>query len=131
MVRSHLYLNVVRVQGYDLRGEARAAADAGLPLTTWLRTVGIRESRQLAKAERKRNPLENENPTGITDPALASLGVRTIQLSNRPYLQCVTCHRAWLPQPLGRQLLPGWWECPNGCNAPPAPRKLQGKPRSR
>ncbi len=53
--------------------------------------------------------------TGITDPALASLGIRTIQLNNRPYLQCVTCRRV-LPQPLGHGLPPGWWECPNGCN---------------
>ena len=61
-------------------------------------------------------------PTGITDPALASVGIRTIRLNDRPYLQCVTCQRAWLPQPLGRGPPPGWWECPNGCNAPPEPK---------
>jgi len=73
------------------------------------------------------HPPSGENgmkpPTGITDPALASVGIRTIRPNDRPYLQCVTCQRAWLPQPLGRTLLPGWWECPNGCNAPPEPKR--------
>jgi len=67
-------------------------------------------------------------PTGITDPALASVRIRTIRLNDRPYLQCVTCQRAWLPQPLDRQPPPGWWECPNGCNdGLPEPKR---KPRS-
>ena len=61
---------------------------------------------------------------GITDPALSSVGVKLIEVkvNTRLYVQCVTCRRAWLP-PLGRELPPDWWECPNGCNAPPVPKR--------
>jgi len=43
----------LRLTPAQYRAFAKAAADAGLPLTTWLRTLGIRETRQLAKAEKE------------------------------------------------------------------------------
>ena len=48
---------------------------AGLPLTTWLRT--IREFRQLAYSEKGPN---DEAPTDINDSALESVRIRTISL---------------------------------------------------
>jgi len=40
----------LRLTPTQYRAFAKAAAEAGLPLTTWLRALGIRESRQLEKA---------------------------------------------------------------------------------
>ncbi len=43
----------LRLTSAQYRAFSKAAADAGLPLTTWLRTLGIRESRQLEKAAKE------------------------------------------------------------------------------
>jgi hypothetical protein len=43
----------LRLTPAQYRAFAKAAADAGLPLTTWLRALGIRESRELEKAAKE------------------------------------------------------------------------------
>ncbi len=48
-----------RLAPAQYRALAKAAADAGLPFTTWLRALGIHETRQTAKTD---NVLESGKP---------------------------------------------------------------------
>ena len=43
----------LRLTPAQYRAFSKAAADAGLPLTTWLRTLGIQENRKLEKAAKE------------------------------------------------------------------------------
>jgi hypothetical protein len=53
-----------------------------------------------------------KSPTNMTDPALAKVGVRPINLHNRPCIQCTNCQRAWLPEPQRGRLLSWLVEMP-------------------
>jgi hypothetical protein len=59
-----------------------------------------------------------KRPKRCSSSELARAGV-ALNYHSGLELRCMACGTLWSPQlpPRGRKLTPGYWKCPNGCNA--------------
>jgi len=60
-------------------------------------------------------------PRTCSDADLRRVGVERVEARGHSFwLRCLKCGQEWSPNipPSGKRLARGYWQCPDGCNAP-------------